>query len=234
MSNSQYEYLVNALDFAPFSISEIEIEEMLPQIDFLLFEFNIFGDSEAIDEVSEFSPTHILEEQLGPEFSKEGLAKWYWVLAIYLANEISKRNMNSNDKWVNEAINAINNQRSILSYGRKWCLTELKKAAYQVEMVVCKQPIQLRRYATMSKHNVVELAGREKIRDELTDLIREGACKLIAQGLELEVSELLSALSGRQDEAGRAAVVRKRLSTGARYSDWHRPGDGEGTEDTQS
>ena len=64
-------------------------------------------------------------------------------------------------------------------------------------MVVCKQPIQLRRYATMSKHNVVELAGREKIRDELTDLIREGACKLIAQGLELEVSELLSALSGR-------------------------------------
>ena len=60
----------------------------------------------------------------------------------------------------------------------------------------------------MSKHNVVELAGREKIRDELTDLIREGACKLIAQGLELEVSELLSALSGRQDEAGRAAVVR--------------------------
>ena len=77
----------------------------------------------------------------------------------------------------------------------------------------------------MSKHNVVELAGREKIRDELTDLIREGACKLIAQGLELEVSELLSALSGRQDEAGRAAV-QKRLSTGARYSDWHRPGDG--------
>ena len=60
----------------------------------------------------------------------------------------------------------------------------------------------------MSKHNVVELTGREKIRDELTDLIREGACKLIAQGLELEVRELLSTLSGRQDELGRAAVVR--------------------------
>ncbi len=60
----------------------------------------------------------------------------------------------------------------------------------------------------MSKNNVVELAGRENIRDELTDLIRAGACKLIAQGLELEVSELLSKLSGRQDEAGRAAVVR--------------------------
>ena len=60
----------------------------------------------------------------------------------------------------------------------------------------------------MSKHNVVALSGREKIRDELTELIRDGAHKLIAQGLELEVSELLSALSGRRDEVGRTAVVR--------------------------
>ena len=55
----------------------------------------------------------------------------------------------------------------------------------------------------MSKNNVVELAGREQIHDELTDLIRTGARKLITQGLELEVSELLSTLSARQDEAGR-------------------------------
>ena len=61
----------------------------------------------------------------------------------------------------------------------------------------------------MSKNNVVELTGREQIRDELTDLIRTGARKLITQGLELEVSELLSTLSARQDEAGRVAVVRK-------------------------
>ncbi len=60
----------------------------------------------------------------------------------------------------------------------------------------------------MSKNTVVEIVGREHIRDELTDLIREGACKLIAQGLELEVSELLSRMTGRQDELGRAAVVR--------------------------
>ena len=60
----------------------------------------------------------------------------------------------------------------------------------------------------MSKHNVVALSGREKIRDALTELIRDGAHKLIAQGLELEVSELLSALSGRRDEVGRTAVVR--------------------------
>ena len=60
----------------------------------------------------------------------------------------------------------------------------------------------------MSKHNVVELAGREKVCDELTELIREGACTLIAQGLKLEASDLLAELFGRQDEVGLAAVVR--------------------------
>ena len=54
----------------------------------------------------------------------------------------------------------------------------------------------------MSKHNFVKLAGREKIRDELMELIRDGACKLIAQGLDLEVSELLSALCGQRPCAG--------------------------------
>lgn len=44
--------------------------------------------------------------------------------------------------------------------------------------------------------------------DESTKLIHDGACKLIAQGLDIEVSEPLSALCGRRDEAGRAAVVR--------------------------
>ena len=66
----------------------------------------------------------------------------------------------------------------------------------------------------MSKHNVVALSGREKIREELTELIRDGAHKLIAQGLELAVSELLSALSGRRDEVGRTAVVRNGYQPG--------------------
>ncbi len=60
----------------------------------------------------------------------------------------------------------------------------------------------------MSKHNVVELSGRDTNRDELTELIRNGAHKLISEALEAEVSELLSALSGRRDAPGRAAVVR--------------------------
>ena len=60
----------------------------------------------------------------------------------------------------------------------------------------------------MSKHNVVELSGRETSRDELTELIRDGARKLISEALESEVSELLSDLSGRRNASGRAAVVR--------------------------
>ena len=60
----------------------------------------------------------------------------------------------------------------------------------------------------MSKHNVVELSGRETSRDELTELIRAGARKLISEALESEVSELLSDLSGRRNASGRAAVVR--------------------------
>ena len=74
----------------------------------------------------------------------------------------------------------------------------------------------------MSKHNVVELSGRETVRDELTELIRDGARKLIREALESEVSELLSDLSGRRNASGRAAVVRNgsRLIVGVRLSWW--------------
>jgi transposase-like protein len=75
-------------------------------------------------------------------------------------------------------------------------------------MVVEKQSSQLRRYATMSKNTVVELSGRDAGRDELTELIRAGARKLIAQALEAEVSELLSAFTEERDAQGRSAVVR--------------------------
>jgi len=60
----------------------------------------------------------------------------------------------------------------------------------------------------MKEHNVVAMSGRETVRDELTDLIRDGARKLIGEALEAEVSELLSSLGERRDRFGRAAVVR--------------------------
>ena len=46
----------------------------------------------------------------------------------------------------------------------------------------------------MKEHNVVAMSGRETVRDELTELIREGARKLIGEALEAEVSDLLSGI----------------------------------------
>lgn len=60
----------------------------------------------------------------------------------------------------------------------------------------------------MGKDNVVELSGRDTSRDELTELICDGARKLIGEALEAEVSELLWSVSERRDASGRAAVVR--------------------------
>lgn len=60
----------------------------------------------------------------------------------------------------------------------------------------------------MSKSNVVEISSREG-REVLSELIRCGARDLIGKALEAEVRELLAAFAGRQDERGRAAVVRK-------------------------
>ncbi len=54
----------------------------------------------------------------------------------------------------------------------------------------------------MDKNNVVELSHRDH-RDALTELVRTGARKLIAQALEAQVSELMSTFTGERDpEAG--------------------------------
>ncbi len=40
----------------------------------------------------------------------------------------------------------------------------------------------------MSKHNVVEMSGRDRSRNELTELIPDGARKLITEALEAEAN----------------------------------------------
>lgn len=60
----------------------------------------------------------------------------------------------------------------------------------------------------MNKHNVVELAGRDKIADPLTELLRTGAEQLIYQAVEADLQELLAKHSGRRTEDGKAGVVR--------------------------
>ena len=59
----------------------------------------------------------------------------------------------------------------------------------------------------MKKRNRTEETSRAS-QDELTAVIRAGARKLIAQALEAEVTELLSAFDDQHDANGRARVVR--------------------------
>lgn len=59
----------------------------------------------------------------------------------------------------------------------------------------------------MEKRNKTEETSRAN-QDELTAVIRAGARKLIAQALEAEVTELLSAFGDQHDANGRARVVR--------------------------
>ena len=47
----------------------------------------------------------------------------------------------------------------------------------------------------MSKHNVVELSGRDRSRDELTELIRDGARKLISGAAEIRRRPSLKCLT---------------------------------------
>ena len=72
----------------------------------------------------------------------------------------------------------------------------------------------------MEKDNVVELSPQDRISDPLTDLLRSGAQKLIAQAVEAEVQTLLEQYHDQRTEDGTAAVVRngylpeRKLQTG--------------------
>jgi transposase-like protein len=63
-------------------------------------------------------------------------------------------------------------------------------------------------YATMSKNNVVELAGRDENRDLLTDMLRTGAQQLIQQAVEAELQGLLGLHANTRTPQGTAGVVR--------------------------
>lgn len=60
----------------------------------------------------------------------------------------------------------------------------------------------------MKENNVVEFAGRDTISDPLTDLLRDGARRLIMHAIEAEVQEFLAPYSEQRTEDGKAAVVR--------------------------
>ena len=60
----------------------------------------------------------------------------------------------------------------------------------------------------MSEDKVVRFAKPVSVRDALTELLREGAQRLLRQAVEAELEEFLAARDDERDGAGRAAVVR--------------------------
>ena len=60
----------------------------------------------------------------------------------------------------------------------------------------------------MSKDNIVSLLMPGGIEDSLTELLRNGARRLIQQAIEAELAEMLAKYEGQTDEQGRRAVVR--------------------------
>jgi len=60
----------------------------------------------------------------------------------------------------------------------------------------------------MSKNNVVGFGSPEVMTDQLTELLRQGARKLIQQAVEAELTEFLKEFQERKLETGRLAVVR--------------------------
>lgn len=60
----------------------------------------------------------------------------------------------------------------------------------------------------MENDNVVPFGKPGTAQDPLTEMLREGAQRLIQQAVEAELTEMLAQFSGQTDEQGRAAVVR--------------------------
>ena len=61
----------------------------------------------------------------------------------------------------------------------------------------------------MSKDTVIDARNlEERKQDELTDLLREGAKRLIAEAVDAELSTMLAQFADYKDESGRRNVVR--------------------------
>jgi putative transposase len=60
----------------------------------------------------------------------------------------------------------------------------------------------------MNKDTIVELKRPEEIQDGLTELLRSGAKRLIAEAVEAELAEFLEVFRDQKDVQGRRAVVR--------------------------
>jgi putative transposase len=85
----------------------------------------------------------------------------------------------------------------------------LKKAAFLGLNLVVYDPILTHRNATMQEVNTTTVSfPSTSSRDALTDVLRNGAQRLLAEAIEAEVMEWIDSRAGVTDAAGRRQVVR--------------------------
>ncbi len=71
-------------------------------------------------------------------------------------------------------------------------------------------------------------------RDDLTDLLREGVKRLIAEAMDAEMSATLAQFAGYKGEAGHRHVVHNGYSPELRRADRYRTGVGASAQDQRS
>ena len=87
----------------------------------------------------------------------------------------------------------------------------------------------------MSKDTVIEARNPEKgTRDDLTDLLREGAKRLIAEAVDAELSATLAQFADYKDEGHVTGAWFARATCPKRRADRYRPGVGASAQDQRS
>ena len=85
-----------------------------------------------------------------------------------------------------------------------------------------------------SKDTVIARNTEKGTRDDLTDLLREGAKRLIAEAMDAELSATLTQFADYKNEAGHRQVVRNGYSPELRRADRYRTGVGASAQDQRS
>ena len=84
-----------------------------------------------------------------------------------------------------------------------------------------------------SKDTVIARNTEKGTRDDLTDLLREGAKRLIAEAMDAELSATLTQFADYKNEAGHRHMVRKATCSKIR-ADKYRTGVGASAQDQRS
>ena len=97
---------------------------------------------------------------------------------------------------------------TVFSYGRHWCLADLKVSGASGCSVFAKRQTTEEKRTTIGESNIVEMSYREDGLDPLTALLRSRALELIQLAVNAALAKVLGQYADAQTPVGRAAIVR--------------------------